>query len=202
MTIAKQSLIRAFQKLCIENSDYAMVASEYYSKILSGYYENIEWYGQYFDIAAARMDLSDAWMWAVIHTNSAIGNITYCYVEVGYEPQKDRYVDENNALLNGLPEGFRGEFWGELADSDGRLYWDTPIDAAVTTYNGDKIEKHIEPSFAPLEVGYTKFETTWMHLMSQKCLARWPYGSKDILLMFFQDDAWSQMRRALDCERR
>ena len=86
-----------------------------------------------------------------------------------------------------IPAPFYAQFIpekGRGARGDGFLEWDRPIALKRLGYSS---VWPLSPGHAPLEVGYTQPCTTLFHLMDDRSLARWPYGSKLIYLMKVQD---------------
>jgi len=114
------------------------------------------------------------------------GVLAAARVEVGNYPECNSAVADNNVLLADLPSPFAAEFdpqHGASATDDGRLWWSAPIEMKVGPLRCPKVIQ-VGPRFhTPLEVGSTHIEQSWVHICRSLGLARWPYGSRHILLM-------------------
>ncbi len=92
-------------------------------------------------------------------------------------------IEENRAMLAGLPHPFHAEYFGSAADADGHVRWEKKI--AVPTTGDSVVEIH--PFQIPLEVGTTDVWTTWGHLRYHGGVARVPYRSRSLFLLFSLD---------------
>lgn len=129
-------------------------------------------------------DLEEAYVFANLHTWMMEGDILIATIEVGQEPIADSMLAEQNRRRSSLPPPFTAEFWGGKALNDGQLRWSSPIKVGqVLPGTGEERWRMIPENSAPLEVGYTELGTTFMHLVDEHFLARWPYGSKTITLL-------------------
>lgn len=78
---------------------------------------------------------------------------------------------------------FSAKFIGGLGDDDGSLSWNrSTLFTAGSSWN-DQSEVEIKERQVPLEVGYTRSETTFKHIILETGVARWPYGSKWITIL-------------------
>lgn len=141
------------------------------------------------------MDLADAWTFANLHTMSCCGDITFCKVYTHQPPHADKMEEENNEVLKNLPDGFSGRCYSGNADQDGMIAWDFTLQTDVVMPSGEIIAQSISPDSAVLEIGYTAFETTFMHLFQSRFLARWPYNSDYIVIMALTHGAFDKWHR-------
>lgn len=184
ITVKRRAAENAYYERVQAEPLYAAVIADYSRRLRDGFYAHADWYGQYYyppDAVAASV-------FAFLHTDEALGNIVFCQIYVGSDPSGDSHVEENNQKLSKLPSGFSAKFFGGLADCDGWLRWDRPIELNAITGEGKEIKKILPPGDAPLEVGYTNFETTYVHLWGERILARWPYGSEWITLIKMDEE--------------
>ncbi len=134
----------------------------------------VPWNGYY--------NLHDAFCFAQIYTRFLDGTLLIATVPVGTGPAKDTAVVENQLCLSkGLPEEFEATVWnGNYAGSDGILKWKQPI--GFVDDDVSRVSTTIEPRSVPLEIGTTKSSCTWVHLLRERGLARWPYGYKHLVV--------------------
>lgn len=137
------------------------------------------------------VNLYDAHAFMQIHGGLCDGTIASCAIPVGEVPGADRDVSGNNEKLSKLPAGFSARFdpdYGRGADSDGRIAWDFELGAHSTRIldggEHENLKVWISPGKAPLEVGITEASRTLLHLGERGRVCRWPYGSKEMLLIF------------------
>ena len=126
---------------------------------------------------------SQLWMWRVA------GELCICRVSVGSEPGPDHdKVGNQQKLTTGLPQDFLAEVRnGPGGGNDGEFVWNRELQLTRTTLQPDESDKvELWPyaiGWSPLEIGYTKVERTLLHLYQEGTVARWPYGSKQVVLM-------------------
>lgn len=132
---------------------------------------------------------------AHIHYHSLIGNIARLTVDVGYTPHGDGAIEQNNRYLSELPKLFKAEFIPESgagAWNDGYFAakGNVIFERTVSPHVGKQYQKldkflvfDIHEQRIPLEVGYTEGHITYMHLLMDGAVARWAYGSKQIVVM-------------------
>ena len=129
--------------------------------------------------------LSDAWIFAQLVSEMALGNLKICKIELGEEPDADVEEASNNTKLQRLPEPFTGNFRGGGGlDNDGKICWDSQVTWQSVTW---------APGEAELEVGVTKAVTTWRHLRLAQFLARWPYRSTAIYMLNWTRSAYTHI---------
>lgn len=112
------------------------------------------------------------------------GLISFAHVRVGVGPAADKMVEENNARLAALPAEFRAEFVPMVGSSycdDGAFEWVKPLALEVFVDGAVRIYEH-EPWSLPLEVGRTLASRTLLHIEQSGGVARWPYGSRHIIV--------------------
>lgn len=113
-----------------------------------------------------------------------VERLAYAIFDVGREPGPDCDRAGNQAALAGLAaQGLnvvvdQDQHWG---DSDGRVTWDRPL-AATTGRTPVEIFADLPP-MAQLEIGYTCVTTTLRHLTDVCAVARWPYGSRKLVIV-------------------
>jgi hypothetical protein len=144
-------------------------------------------------------DLYDAFWFARINMFYAEGGLGTGLIKVGAEPLKDREIEGNNNLLQDLPDGFSAVFRGGTYDCDGDLVWNHPIELdCVLDMNTHKFGTMIVPAHnASLEVGTTTAWRTWFHLYETQSVARWCYGSKDIVVLMLSEEAQRNLHKRI-----
>lgn len=132
------------------------------------------------------------------------GNVRLFRVPIGAEPVQDRFRAKNQAALRaGLPEGCTARMWGaergvsqSVDDDDGfvafstgvkywswELYGNEPLDLDLGTYGN-----------LPLEIGRTDASRTYLHLVENGAVARWPYNH-DVLTVLVDVPRWRLAKR-------
>lgn len=122
------------------------------------------------------------------------GHIVVHFLDVGMSPKSDRSRTANDAALSGLPEPWEARFWGGAGDDDGYLAWTRPVDIAHRLVTNKTIVARFQPAQIPLEAGSTQPETTMWHLTRSGGVARWPYGSNQIVALLATTEAVSPRR--------
>lgn len=140
---------------------------------------------------------------AFMHALIGAGRVAWVPISTGGTPGPDADRTGNAALLQRTCPPFRAELdmTQNGADFDGVLNWDQPIrlergtgayyyedSCSSTTQSRLTYLATASPSWAPLEVGDSWPSRTLMHLHQFGAVARWPYGSKFILL--FTNFGW------------
>jgi hypothetical protein len=95
--------------------------------------------------------------------------------------------DTNNYLLfDGLDRSiFKASFYGGAGDFDGVFEWLESICLVTGAIeDGSSETVRIKNGTAPLEVGTTNAERTLTHVASGEGVARWPYDSEYITLLY------------------
>lgn len=157
-------------------------------------------FGQYFrEEHCTRPHL---WSYATILSWAIMGKLVMVEIPVGESPSSDSEEEENNHKLGGLPSGISVVFSGGCGDNDGRFQWDVPLKLNLIVDNDIEYGWTVAPCTAPLEVGYTTFHTTWLHLLEEGYLARWPYRSKSVYLIALDHDFRYECLPKLEYKRR
>jgi len=178
----KQYIQREFNLVAKNSPEFIPVYIDYLEKMKAGFFKNLSVFGQHF----RGFDLVDAMIFSRLHTRMCNGEILSAEIEVGHEPVADRYEKENNEFLKSLPYPFSAKFLnGPGGYCDGWFYWEKPVFVGVKKPDDDKIiEEQLMPRYCQLEVGYTQLSRTFFHLFEEGCLARWPYHSNIITLLY------------------
>lgn len=125
-----------------------------------------------------------------VHYLVATGKVAKLMVPVGATPGRDADREGNQRkLTEGLPEEFAVEVYeGNSHDGDALLSW--PQGSVMPWIDGYGTESERPlcawSSDAPLEIGHTDASRTLLHLGEGGIVARWPYGSNDIWLLFYK----------------
>lgn len=130
-------------------------------------------------------DLYVAYCFANVCAWIGAGLVLTAKVEVGEEPEPDKEMERNNAILSDLPWPFEAEFTGPASrqdNDDGIFSWDEPVEFGQILHTGEKKVALIAPRGIPLEVGTTNADRTLRHILQNGGLARWPYESMWIYL--------------------
>lgn len=191
-TTAHHEAMQKHLEACLENTPgYASLIRKTRERIYSGFYpEHI--ISAVFQSYNGRMSTLDIHCFILIWSKIHSGLIFKIMIPVGLEPHGDRLIAQNQKILDdGLPDIFSALVTcerGRSADSDGNLRWNVTISAEKweeDSISGEILRAFvdIEPGFAALEIGSTVASKTVWHLYSGSPLARWAYGSKNILLM-------------------
>jgi len=181
----ESSVKKVFEERCAQDAGWLDIAIKTKTKLESGVYDKADWFGQFYQRYS--YDYMEAVEFAILHSWAWTGDILFCQLELGQSPVQDDMTELNNEMLLGLPKGFSGKFIGGAGDNDGWIKWDMPINLNVFDADGEEHKKTLRPSRCPLEVGYTKFSRTHIHLTMERVLARWPYNSDKIIIMALSD---------------
>ena len=140
-------------------------------------------------------DYVDAYAAHLVHGLICSGDLYVAQVEIGAMPLADRCLEENRALLHaGLKAPFKfGLTCANGADEDGWLRWGAPLkfvrhfcDETKPACGPSCGIEHVTvpPATVPMEVGSTEYVTTAGHVSMFGGLARWPYKSTKITILF------------------
>jgi len=160
------------------------------AKVLADYAKKINdnFFGWHSDVihqkweGLGKSNIYDAYGFSEVHMMFMLGHIAVMRICVKSPPSGDKQIDENNKILNRLPNLFAGEFWGGTQDEDGCI--NMHEQAAFTVVGKDKFAQVNCGGYFPLEVGYINASKTKLYLNSREGkLARWPYGSQDVFLL-------------------
>ena len=140
-TIMKQAFEQKWIEVSSNSPEWAMTVSEYYSKLMRGYFNDVDWFGQYFE--RARLTMVDAYIFSILHSNVCVGKYTFCKIGVGCGPFSDKNKEYNNKALQKLPLPFSAKFYGGPGDSDGYLEWSDIIETDCIDVKGNRIVEAI-----------------------------------------------------------
>jgi len=174
--------------LMLVQPHWETILRQYLLRLKSGYWSQ-SYIDSIFQIGRGSLDLCVAFCFANLHSWIGIGKILLADIALGTKPVQDKEVAENNKRLVNLPYPFSGRFWGGTDDCDGYIKWSEPIEFGQIDCTGREIAATISPRSLPLEVGYTKPDTTLYHIIRENGLARWPYESEYIHL-FVRNPHW------------
>ncbi len=139
-----------------------------------------EWRAFTFQHSTRGPNLADKEVVAEMLASFTSGRLAFFFIEVGEEPGPNEDKDGNSAKLADLPDPVRAVFDTGLTvgplDCDGFVAWGEPV---IAVAGGEVIT--IEPRAVPLEVGYMPSGKAAYGLRNTG-LARWPYGSKEIIV--------------------
>jgi len=145
-----------------------------------------------------------AQFWAIAQLRSLWreGLISYCNINLGEEPSSNRDLERHRSLLQGEQQYVSRDdpnevIWidghvengtGSGADDDGilTLLSDVKFELCADALPDSKISsvRHVPSgSRFPLEIGYTAASRTYLHLIQERGVARWPYGKTSLTLM-------------------
>jgi hypothetical protein len=169
-------------KMMAQSEHWEPVLRQYVTRLRSGFWDN-DYVKSLFQLAYGNTDVYAAYCFAHVHAWIGIGKVLMAAIDIGLEPLADHMVEENNNLLAALPSPFFGAFWGSNHDSDGYIKWNESVEFGQMDCTGREIVVAIRPYSLPLEVGFTRPDTTVYHILRERGVARWPYGSKRIHLL-------------------
>ena len=177
---------QAIEKIVNEkmrDPEWAHTLADYLNKMSTGFFPDWE-----VDVICQKWEMFpfsiyDAYAFAAIHSWISLGQIVMARVVVGETPHRDKFVEENNKILQNVGWGFEAEFWGGTQDEDGYFEIKSPILADVVDINNKRIIKKISGRF-PLEVGYQSSAKSMIYLNGgYGGFARWPYGYDEIWII-------------------
>ena len=168
------------------------IASEILYKLRTGFYKNSDWFGQYFNDDF--ITIADAYTFGTLHYWACSGKLMFTRVYLNISPNADIDTEWNGNALRNLPRPFSGIYeGGRNEDDDGLIFWNEPINLNAFDMDGIEHRKILQPGSCPLEVGTTTFIRTYFHLYQQITLARWPYNSKEIIIMSMDEEFWDSI---------
>ncbi len=177
-----KSMIRHMMLNRIANEPgWGALIGDVISKLLSEHFDRayVETFGQ-FNERWNSITPEDAYSFALLHADAMQGKLCKFQIQVGCGPYANADVDENQNILNGLPYPFKGVFTPESgcsAQSDGTLEWTEPIVAPSYDADTNTFELvELPPGDLMLEVGTTRFLTSFVHIKYDMGIARWPYN--------------------------
>jgi len=175
-------------KMMDQSERWEPILRQYITKLASGFWEE-SYVNCAFQLAFGNCDIYAAYCFAHFHAWVSIGKVLAATVELGLEPSEDKAISEMNEKLGSLPKPFTGAFWGGSDTQDGFIKWTEPIELGQIDCTGREIVATVKPKCIPLEVGWTRPDTTIYHILGDGGLARWPYRSKNIYL-FVRNPNW------------
>jgi hypothetical protein len=189
MTIWDEGVRRAQEEFCLERSPDGVTGYEILhsvrERLRTGFYpaQIVEFTFQK-GWRPNEITLSDAYCFMHVWSDYLTGDLCLFAIPVGSVPRSDSALEENTKALANLYD-FQTFVHNAPKDDDGWLGWNDKIGCQkVVLENG--IEKRskiwLQPSRVPLEIGSTSAARTFGHLETERGLARWPYGSKQILV--------------------
>jgi hypothetical protein len=131
-----------------------------------------------------RWDMLDAYVFGIIWNHYRAGHILRLDIPIGKGPGRDKEIEGNNLILSRLPGMFKAEFIPQVgcgANDDGFLEWKQPVEFKRAN---DLQSITLDPWHLPLEVGSTDAVTTFHHMLLNFGVARWPYHSDKIILLY------------------
>jgi hypothetical protein len=188
----------------LTDPETAAFAATCLKQLKSGFWDQ-SYVDMIFQHFSSRPDIYDAYYFGTIHGLLCLGRVLIAQIEVGSTPSADSekaknaaalwevslpylYVDKDNKTLDKLPLGtMRAKFSPSHgysgSDGDGYFEWLRPLHFSFSIADGESYRKRIRKGSVPLEVGYTRVTTTWIHLMQHGGVARWPYGSDKLFVL-------------------
>jgi len=181
-------MVRFVNKKMSQSEHWEPVLRQYITKIKSRFWEK-DYVNCCFQLAKSNVDVYAAYCFAHFHSWVSIGKVLMAAVDIGCEPKEDSDISGNHAMLQSLPKPFSAAFWGGHDDCDGYVKWSEPIEFGQIDCTGREIVVEIPPKSIPLEVGWTRPDSSIYHILREKGLARWAYSSKRIYL-FVRNPNW------------
>lgn len=195
MNVWERGAIKGAERLCLEYSADGISGYEFLhdirNKLKSGFYseEMVDFVFQA-PCNARRWgghepSIEDAYCFISVWDHMLSGELCFFHVEVGDEPFADSARQRNAEVLSSLEPLFTATVYNGLCDSDGWFKWNDEIVGITTVIRDNKqvASKHtLCPRSVPLEIGTTRAPRTLAHLRSEGGLARWPYGSTDLIV--------------------
>jgi len=146
-------------------------------------------------------DIYVAYCFAMIDAWIQTGKVMTAKVEIGYEPCADKEIEMNNEILQYLPPPFWARFQGIKTSqdrTDGSFGWKEPVEFGQVIYSGKEITEMFSPRQIALEVGTTKADRTFTHIV-RGGVARWPYESFYIWLFVPSTNFIDRVMNARSC---
>jgi hypothetical protein len=160
----------------LADPDSARQLLEEVRRIRSGEYPS--WFVDFVEQRSrGEVDVYSAHCIAALYGDWQAGRLVKMTIDVRAKPLSDRCREENARVLEALPRPFSAVL-APGADGDGTLSWSEPV-----TMQSDREGGEVAPSSAMLEVGTTSASRTLLHMRRAGALARWPYGSREIIVL-------------------
>jgi hypothetical protein len=126
------------------------------------------------------VSIDDAYGFCLAWSELCSGELAVCRIEIGATPRPD-VSPENQTTLDRIGAPFSATVGGY--EDDGAFAWAAPIVFDVCCPNGPTTELVSSFGSLPLEIGSTTMSRTLLHLRADGGIARWPYGSTEIVLL-------------------
>jgi len=134
------------------------------------------------------INFTDAYGFMLAYTNVMTGRWRIARVTVGAPPLGDKAKEENNIRLRGLNPQFGAEFWGGAGDHDGTFWWHDHLHLdgrlLIDEQFTDAPPITAGPGQVMLEVGYQSVGKTLTLMRQGRGLARWPYDSDTLWILY------------------
>lgn len=181
-TVLEQATIRNVHER-LKDKEWFNLLYTTSSRLNDGYYPQylvdviLQKYDEYYTVY-------DAYAFLLTWSELCVGDIVCAQIYIDESPHRDCHIQENNDVLKRLTPPFYGEFWGGLADCDGRFGWASPI--YLNSVNAERpiSETTVSVADLPLEVGTTAAWNTWSHIVESQGVARWPYDANYIYVLY------------------
>jgi|GEM_PF-3253954 len=142
--------------------------------------------------------LETAYAFANVFAQILSGKILTAKIQIGFLPMSDKYVgDQRAALLEAmnemLPTELSEHLGGVPQDEDGWIRFpagEVEFARTLASRKAQRMQRVVMHGFVeriPLEIGTTSAAKT-MYQLQRGPLARWPYGSKDLFVMYAPDE--------------
>ncbi len=138
-----------------------------------------------------------AYPFTLFHAALQTGEIARIRIGVGECPLSDSDVDANNQILqsvlpnlgllkddsgNFLDCKWSGQFFGGINGEDGFIQWEGTAKFEIQKDGKNSGFLYFPSGRLPLEVGTTSAAKTYLQLMTNGGVARWPYHQKEITI--------------------
>lgn len=186
INVSKIDGIWGMRQAIEEDPRWVSVISDCMQRLGSGFYPQdfVNAIFQSHSLHNRHVDMDDAFIFAKVWCFYIKGQIYRIDIPIGELPGKNKDIEGNNRILSTLPPYLQSKFipeTGMAADDDGYFKWKIPLDFLCEI---DDEVRTIPPRSIPLEVGSTNAVQTYYHLFIHSGVARWPYGSDNIMLLY------------------
>lgn len=192
----------AFRRLAVEAVDVLQASPTLFGSFDDGESFSIPFMDVYCQTARPQyLAFEDLVMAAFGWQSIQQGELIYRYIDAGKEPYADADIEGNRSLLAALVDAdktrdlyglIEADFWGGNDGEDGFMSFSRPPIRAFEGYGTDRMGIPEEPpsdprdglcTRFPLEVGACMPDQMEWHLSQTKCVARYPYRSRLIVLL-------------------
>ncbi|MCH7638171.1 MAG: hypothetical protein IH855_01705 [Bacteroidetes bacterium] len=184
-TVAGLAVSSAVHDMFVREPGWGSVLGEIVSRMNTGYYDQalVDTVVQNYD-EKAPYTVYEAYCFGSIMTDLSVGRILKAEIQLEGFPGPNEHVEHNQSLLDDLPAPFYGVFHGNMDDSDGHVEWSIPLQFGQAVPDAGIRTGKVPACKVPLEVGTTHAWTTWYHLAFNLGVARVPYNSNRMTIMF------------------